>query len=125
MKSVMTYSRSSLMQEATDRLIYVFTALDSFLLQNQSENIQQNIAERIAFTITDDAQERQKIKKNIILAYGMRSQAVHHNQGIQNREIVVEFLQSVFRFYVLLIFHNDKYKTRQEFFDEVELKKFS
>jgi len=69
MKSVMTYSRSSLMQEATDRLIYVFTALDSFLLQNQSENIQQNIAERIAFTITDDAQERQKIKKKPKLCF--------------------------------------------------------
>lgn len=125
LKSVMTYSRSSLKAEASDRLIYIFTALDSFLLQNQSENIQQNIAERIAFTISDDASERQKIKKNVIAAYGMRSQAVHHNQGIENREILIEFLRNVFRFYILMVSRNRNYKTRQDFFNDVDLKKFS
>ena len=125
LRSVLTYSRSSLRKEPADRLIYVFTALDSFLLQNQNESIQQNIAERIAFIISADSQERMEIVRTVIAAYGMRSSAVHHNQSLKDRDTLITFLRMVFRFYVLLILQNDKYKTKQEFFNEVQRLKFS
>ena len=123
--SVMTYSKSSLMRQPSDRLIYIFTALDSFLLQDNNEKIQQNIAERIAFTISKEAGERMKIKKTIIAAYAMRSAAVHHGQTLKDREIMIEFLQITFRFFASMIIDNGRHKSRQDFFNEVETLKFS
>jgi hypothetical protein len=125
LKSVLIYSRSSLREDASDQLIYVFTAVDSFLLRNQNESIQQNIGERIAFALGKTSDERIKIKNNTIEAYSIRSKAVHHGKSIQEQEIVTEFLKNVFLFFVFVIDQNEKYKTRNEFFDEIERKKFA
>ncbi len=123
--SLTTYSRSLLQREISGRLIFAFTALDSFLLKDQNENIQQNIAERIAFTISDDAQERIKIRNTVIATYGYRSRAVHHNQSIQEIELLNQFLQYIFRFYLLMIGRNMRYKSRQDLLNEIEQAKFS
>lgn len=92
---------------------------------NKSENIQSNIAERVAFTVTGDADERMKIKKTVISAYGMRSDAVHHGEGKQKQETVIEFLFIVHRFFLIMIRDNAKYEKRQEFFDAIERAKFT
>ncbi len=125
LKTLITYSRSSLRHDVADRLIYVFTALESFLLRSETESIQQNIAERIAFTIAEKSDDRVKIKKVVIAAYGLRSRAVHHNQSVQEIDMLVEFLSYVFSLFLALIHTHHKYKNREEFFEEIERKKFS
>jgi|GEM_PF-6542619 len=125
LKSLLIYSRSSLREDAADQLIYVFTALESFLLRNQNENIQQNIGERVAFIIGNTPSERIAIKYNIIAAYSIRSKAVHHGQSIRERDTIIEFFKNVFFFFVNMIDCNEKYKTRNDLFDEIEGKKFA
>ncbi len=124
LRSIFTYSRSSLQKDPSDRLVYVFRALDSFLLQNKSENIQQNIAERIAFTIASDGAERRRVVDVVKKAYGLRSDAVHHDASIEEADLMIEFLQFVYRFYLLLIGTHERYATRAELFTEVEGKKY-
>ena len=94
-------------------------------MQSDSESIQQNIAERIAFTVSNEGAERVGIVKTILQAYGMRSQAVHHNQSVKDRDTLIEFMQVVWRFYIWLINCNEKYQTREQLFDEVRSKKFA
>ncbi|MBL8087467.1 MAG: hypothetical protein JNM85_05260 [Chthonomonas sp.] len=124
-RSIWTFSKSSLQKSPEDRLLYVFRSLDSFLLQNKTESIQQSIAERIAFTISDNGEDRRAISKTIVKAYGLRSDVVHHDQKIEELELLVEFLQVAWRFFVLLIGTRGKYKTRKDFFDTIEKLKFS
>lgn len=123
--SISTYSRSSLQKTPEDRLIYVFRALESFLLKSKNESIQQNIADRIAFTIAEKADDRRAIVKNVVKVYGLRSDSVHHNQSIEETDLLIEFLQYVFRFFALVVGRRKEFATRQEFLDSLDELKYA
>jgi len=123
--SIWTYSNSSLQKTPEDRLIYVFRALESFLLKSKNEPIQQNIADRIAFTISDKADERRAIAKTVVKVYGLRSDSVHHNQSIEETELLIEFLQYVFRFFLLAIGRRKEFTYRKDFLESLDALKYA
>ena len=55
--SVLLYSKASLCTEPADKLLYVLTSLESLLLKNETEPIQQNMADRIAFVLAKHLQK--------------------------------------------------------------------
>ena len=124
-RSLWTYSRSSLQKSPEDRLIYVFRALESFLLQDKAQPIQQSIAERIAFTVSESSEERRRIVRTIIKAYGIRSDIVHHDQRIEELEDISEFLMIAWKFFFMLINNRKQYTSRVDFFESVDRKKYS
>lgn len=123
-RSLWTYSQSSLQKSPEDRLIYVFRALESFLLRDGSENIQQNIGERMAFTIADEAEGRQGVVRTVKAVYGLRSANVHHNQSIEETELLTSFLSMVFKTFLLLVGRAPLYSTRADLFAWVDGKKY-
>jgi hypothetical protein len=124
--SIMIYSRGLLAISASDKLIYIFSALESLLLKNDSENIQQNVADRIAFTIENAPDKRMDVVENYKAAYDLRSKYVHHAQTVADVDTLTTFLQVVWKFYLALV-HRElpKYKDKVAFLKSFDLIKYS
>ena len=124
-QSLMIYSRSTLMTNASDKLMYVFSALESLLVRDMNENLQQNVADRIAFTVSKVADERRKIVKNYKDAYSLRSRYVHHGHTIGETDVLKTFYYNVFRFFVNMVHFNLSHKTQDDFLSAIENLKYS
>jgi hypothetical protein len=124
--SILTYSRGLTFPDISDRLVYSLSALEGLYLRDASEPIQQNLADRLAFTAYTDTNDRIKVAANCKKVYGARSQYIHHgrNAALPPEELDQFFLnawaglQSSLR-------HAFKFKTSDEFFTAIDRLKFS
>ena len=123
--TLILYSRHTLAKNASDKLLAIFGALDSFLLKDDNESIQQNISERIAFAVGQNGGERAKIVTLVKRAYGLRSKFVHHAQNVDDNDLIREFLMVVWRFFLWLLFNHSRFSTKKALFDQLEALKFA
>ena len=120
------YSKHTLRRNPFDKLLYILIALESVLLRNETEPVQQNLAERIAFAIAKTIEERRKIVKTIKKIYSIRSKFVHHgDQTIKEREELDNFLNIAWCMFVFLTQNINSFKTKDEFITALENLKFS
>jgi hypothetical protein len=82
---LLLYSESSLAKDPVSKLVSVLVALESLLLKDSSEPIQQNLSERVAFLFSPE--KRIGVKRSVIQAYGIRSRFIHHGYDIGIDEI--------------------------------------
>lgn len=125
--SILIYSRNSLMQNVHDKIIYILASLESMLLLNDNESIQQNLSERIAILIGKTVDNKIDIKKNVKYIYGLRSKFIHHGRKLetsQNEEIK-KFLMNVFLLFSQLIANLSFFKSKEDLVEFIEVKKFS
>jgi hypothetical protein len=125
--SLRLYSKCPLMKDPADKLIAILVALESMLLKDGSEPIQQNLAERIAFLFEASAGERREMKAKIIRAYGLRSSFIHHGRGITTDEMdaLREFMMVAWTSFYALIRFSQTFATKAEMFDMIEERKMS
>lgn len=120
--AVLLYSKVALAKSPTDKLIAALVALESFLLKDGNESIQQNLADRIAFLFKISGKERMEKKRQVIGAYGLRSSFIHHGHQIDTEEMdtLREFLLTAWLSFTVLIEVSEKYETRAQLFDQIE-----
>ena len=99
------YSRSSLAADPADKLIYILVALESMLVRDDSEALQSNIAERIAFLISDALPQRREIIQSVKAAYGLRSRFLHHGRRPEDLAVLTRFMNIAFPC-ILGLIHN-------------------
>jgi len=121
--SLLLYSRSSLAKNLADKLVYILVALESILLKNENEPIQQNIGERMAFFIGTNLSERKSIIKNLKKAYTLRSSFIHHGRTVEDLETLKEFMLNAWMFFSQLIQNVNHFNTRGQFIDAIEDRK--
>ncbi|MCX9087745.1 MAG: HEPN domain-containing protein [Candidatus Methanoperedens sp.] len=121
--SLLLYSRSSLMKNPSDKLVYILVALESFLLGNES--IQNTISDGMAYFISSNKQERISIVENLKKAYGLRSKFIHHGETIEDLETLKEFMLNVWMFFSLVIQNANRFDNRKQFFKAIEDEKYS
>lgn len=86
--SLRLYSRVTLVSDIADKLVYLLSSIESLFLKNQSEPIQQNLGERIAFLIGRELEDRRRIVAAIRSAYSLRSRSLHHGiRDVDPREV--------------------------------------
>jgi len=120
------YSKHTLKNNPFDKLLYIFMALESILLRNNTEAIQQNLAERIAFSIEKTSNGRQNVAKTIRNNYSMRSNYVHHGvQTIEEREEIDKLLDITWRMFIFLAHNINRFKTKEDFIKALEDLKYS
>lgn len=124
-ESLTMYSKSCLMKELSDKLVYILVALEALLLKNENEPIQQNIAERMAFVIEETADERKKVVKLVKDIYGLRSRFIHHGRSIKDIETLDQFMFKSFIFFCSMIHSINSYPTKEAFIEKLEELKFS
>lgn len=126
--SLLLYSQCTLKRVAADKLIQILVAVEAFFLKDNTEPINKNIGERMAFLFkvwTTD--ERQKLVSTVSSVYNLRSSYIHHGKPIGNSEmaLIEEFMVYVWLSFQTLIASHDKYKTRLDLFKELDARKFA
>jgi len=124
LNAVLIYSRCASQIDQGDKLLYAIRALESFLLQSESEPIQQTVGDRVAYAIGTPGQHRQAIAKNFKKAYALRSRLVHHGKSIDDLQELKDFYYNAWRFMVQAVLESTKYSTVQAFVEELDRRKY-
>jgi hypothetical protein len=121
------YSKSCIAQNFTDKLLYAVLTLESLLLKDNSESLQKNIGDRMAFMIGRSLQERIAIIDNYKKAYVLRSRAVHHGRQVRKEELDVleQFIPTTWYTLKWIVERLEKFNTKQEMIEYIDDIKFS
>jgi len=119
----MLYSRVSIVSELTDKLVLATAALESLFLRNQTEPVQQNLAERLALSSRRALEERRDVVKRVRDAYRIRSRFVHHAKRIDAADemgVIDGFLWAAWIGLFQALNHRDSFRTHKEFLDFID-----
>lgn len=119
------YAKAAFTLDPLEKLVHMLSALESTLLKNDNEPIQQNLAERIAIFTSSELNKRKEIIKNIKCVYGLRSRYLHHGHTSNELDELSKFFSQVWVFYVQLVKNSDTFKTKDEFINAIEDHKLS
>jgi hypothetical protein len=122
LEALTLYSRSSLAKHASDKLIFILTALESIFLKDRGEFIQDSISLRMAFMQDVSVDGRRKIIDNVKTVYALRSSFVHHGHDIDmaHTKTLTDFMMNAWLSLAALILLAAKNITKKEFFDYLE-----
>jgi|JI10StandDraft_1071094.scaffolds.fasta_scaffold11337_9 hypothetical protein len=124
LNSIFLYAKCAFTAEPVEKLVYVLSGLESVLLKNETEPIQQNLAERLAFFLKKGLDERKRVIKIVRGVYGMRSRYLHHGNSLSDLELMTDFLSIAWTFYFQLLVNVTKFQTKDDFIcalDDVKL----
>lgn len=121
------YSRVGRAKLYSDKLVYLLVTLETLLLRNGSESIQQNVGERLAFALEKTPENRKKIVKTFKDIYNLRSEFIHHGNDVQLEHLntFTEFMLNTWNFLQLVIKNADNFRTKEGMIDALENIKFS
>ncbi|MGL5874363.1 MAG: hypothetical protein ACRC2R_18660 [Xenococcaceae cyanobacterium] len=125
LNSVLLYSKSAFTADPIEKVVYILSSLESILLKNENEPIQQNLAERIAVFIAQQLDERKSIIKTIKSVYGVRSRYLHHGHTSSELELISDFLKHVWVFFIMLLANVDAFLTQEEFVNAIDDRKLA
>lgn len=123
--ALLLYSRSTREKDLAGRLVYTLVAMESVLLRNDTEPIQQNVGERMAFLIAKTVEKRRAVIQNLRNAYALRSRFVHHGHTIDELETVKSFMIDAWVLFLELAKASRKYGTKEQLIDHLEAMKLS
>lgn len=121
------YSKVAFTPDPIEKLIYTLSAIESTLLINSTEPIQQNLAERLAFLLEGDVSKRKEVIKNVKEVYNIRSKYLHHGKSISsdNASQLSFFFGNVYRLFFYLLSLTKEIQNKKELFDIIETRKLS
>lgn len=124
--SILSYSKGLTFPNISDRLVYSFSALEALFLKDASETIQQNLAERIAFTISKEPGDRMQIVARVKRIYGARSQYIHHRKDLQvTKEDLDGFFVHSWAALRTALGNVKRFETHMEYIDAIDQVKYS
>lgn len=121
--ALLLYSRSSLAKEYADKLVYILVALESLLLKDGNEPIQKGLGERMAVLVGRTVDERLAVIKNVTDTYRLRSQFIHHGQGIgiDDVQTLQTFMANTWKcLYGIAVGNSGRFDSKQKFLDALE-----
>lgn len=124
LRSLRVFTKVSSSSNIADKLVYLMTSLEGFLLRNNSEPVCHNIADRMAFTLGNTQQERVDIANNALAAYALRSKYLHHAERIHDEETLEVFMLNAWTIFLDLIMNNKGFSTHEQFIAWVEARKY-
>ncbi len=126
-RAFLLYSRVALTRDVPEKLVHLFAALESLLLRSESEPIQAAISERLAFVVGQDASQRAEVARLLKRVYGLRSRFVHHGRDPAEQtdlQAVKQLLYFAWTFFFQVVIATRKLKTRAEFLDQIDARKW-
>lgn len=123
--ALLIYSRNNVAREAYEKLIFCLVAVESMLLKDSSEPIQDNIGERMAYILGSTAQERMDIVSLVKHVYAIRSRFVHHGQRPTDMEVLARFMKKVWILFIQFILSHSTITTKVELLEDLTRLKYS
>jgi hypothetical protein len=121
--SIILYSKNALVEDPSDKLVYVFAALESILLKDRNEPIQKNLGERMAFLVGQSAEARMEIVENVSRTYALRSSFVHHGESPDDMATLEAFMKFACLCLVALIDQSRTFRTKSQLIEALETRK--
>jgi len=115
LNAILLYSKSAFTSDPIEKVVHTLSSLESILLKNENEPIQQNLSERIAVFTSKELTERKSIIKLIKSIYGVRSRYLHHGHTTSELKLISDFLLKIWLFYMQLLGNVDRFSTQDEF----------
>ena len=125
LNAIFLYSKSAFTADPVEKVVYMLSSLESILLKNENEPIQQNLAERIAVFTAQELAKRKAIIKMIKSIYGVRSRYLHHGHTSSELKLISEFMMQVWIFYIQLLANVTRFRTQEEFVNAIDDHKLS
>lgn len=122
--SVLTYSKGLTFPGISDRLVYAFSSLESLLLRDSSEPIQQNLGERMAFLLKKEPEARREIVRNVKDMYKLRSGYVHHGVSVEQENELDMFWLNAWTALLTAVGDVARFSRRVDFIDKIDDIKF-
>ena len=121
------YSKVAFTPDPIEKLIYTLSAIESTLLKNSTEPIQQNLAERLAFLLEEGVSKRKEVIKNVKEVYNIRSKYLHHGKNISSDSTsqLSFFFGNVYRLFFYLLSLTKEIQNKKELFNVIETRKLS
>ena len=123
--ALLLYSRSTREKDRAGRLVYMLVAIESILVRDANEPIQQNVGERMAFVVAQGLEARRTTIRHLKDAYNLRSKFVHHGETIAEVETVRAFMLDAWRLFIALVKTSHRFKTKAQLIDYLEAMKLS
>lgn len=120
LNSVFLYSKSAFTADPVEKVVYMLSSLESILLKNENEPIQQNLAERLSVFTAQKLEERKSIIKTIKSVYGVRSRYLHHGHTSSELELISDFMKRVWVFFVQLLANVNRFSSQEEFVSAID-----
>jgi len=120
LSSVLLYSKSVFTSDPVEKVVYMLSSMESILLRNENEPIQQNIAERIAVFTAQELNARKKIIKTIKSAYGIRSRYLHHGHTRSELAVISELMRCVWIFFEQLVANVARFRSKDDFVSAID-----
>jgi hypothetical protein len=123
--ALLLYSRSTREKDLAGRLVYMLVAIESILLRDEHESIQQNVGERMALIIARTLEPRRATVRHLKDAYRLRSKFIHHGETIDEVETVKTFMLDTWRLFITLVKASHKFDTKAQFIASIDAMKLS
>ncbi len=125
MDAFLLFAKCTTAKDPADKLVYILVALESILLKDSSEPIQQNLAERMAFLLEESAPNRKQVIATVKKIYSIRSNFIHHGESIDDFDSLEKFMVLARRTIDELIAATQTTKTKEELIERLEILKLS
>lgn len=125
LSSLALFTQGATKAAIADRLLYTFAALESLLLRDSREPLTQNIGDRLAFALENDPGARRQIVELVKDIYDARSRFVHHGEKVRDHSLVERCLESVWKFYVVVLPRAMHHRTKNDFINSLDAIKYS
>jgi len=103
-----------------DKLVYCLVALETLLLKDTSEPIQNTVGLRLSFLTKKNVKDRKEIIELIKKAYKLRSSYIHHGKKTENFEILRLVQRLVWQSIISITNSLDKFRTQDELLTHIE-----
>jgi hypothetical protein len=123
--ALLLYSRSTREKDLAGRLVYMLVAIETILLRDANEYIEQNIGERMAFVIANTPEARRATVRHLKDAYRLRSKFIHHGQTIDEIETVRTFMFDAWSLFIALVKASHEFDTKEQLIDNLDERKFA
>ncbi len=121
LNAVIIYSKHTISHEIYDKILYILVAIETMLLKTDTEPIQQNIGQRLAYLIGSGLEERKCIIKTIKDIYSIRSKYIHHGIiDFKDDELMKKFMLYVWQAFSKMIEFINTFETREKFIEYLD-----
>ena len=125
-ESLIIYSKHTIRYDLYDKILYILVGLESILIKNTTESIQQNLGDRMALLIGKTLHQRKDIAKNIKEIYSIRSNFIHHGQtAIDRLDLIKMFMYNSWITFSQIVNNMDNFDTKEEFINAIDNLKYS
>ncbi|KAF0140211.1 MAG: hypothetical protein FD122_2639 [Stygiobacter sp.] len=120
LNSAFLFSHAIESKNFQDKLVYSLVSLETLMLKDTSEPIQNTIGLRLSFLTRNSISERKAVIELIKKAYKLRSSYIHHGKKSDDLEVLQKLQHLVWESIVNMTNSVNKFNTQIEFLDYIE-----